>query len=135
MFVNILVSIFFFAFEMLLLALAGILKLFPSFLKFARVLLDQFMELSYKFYSMILGQVAPFLQNRWGFNILVGSLRTISTIILSIIFGLLLFLILGLPISIWTVALFFIHGLAIGLIWGGVEHVAVEGFRMGENIQ
>lgn len=132
---NILISGLFFSIDIFLLALAGTLRLFPSFLKSGRVMLRKFMGLSFKFYQLILGQTAPFLQNRWGFNILVGLLRIISTIVLSLILGLLILLLLGLPISIWTIGLCFIHGLTVGLVWGEMEPPIAEGFRMGENIE
>ena len=135
MFANILIFIFFFSINLFLLALAGALRLFPSFLKSARALMYEFMGWSFKFYQIILGQIAPFFQNRWGLYILEGSLRILSTIILSLILGLLILWILGLPISTWTVGLCFLHGLVVGLVWGEVDHAAAEGFRMGANFE
>jgi hypothetical protein len=134
MLANILMSFFFFSLDIFLVALAGLLRLFPSILKTARIFLRRFMDLSFRFYQLIMGQVAPFFQHRWGFNILVGTMRVVSTVILSLILGLLLLLIFGFSINTWSVALCIFHGLAVGLVWGGTSQ-EVEGFRMGEDTE
>jgi len=131
---NILISTFFFSLDAFLLALAGLIRISPSILKTARMFFRRFMDLSFKFYQLVLGQIAPVVQNRWGANILTGMLRIVSTMILSLILGLLLLLIFSLPINIWSVALCIIHGLAVGLVWGKVDQ-AVEGFQMGVNVE
>jgi hypothetical protein len=134
MLVNILTSIFFFAVDFFVLALAGIIRLMPTLFRSGRVILNQFMDLSYQFYRFVLGNVAPFLRERWGFNILVGALRVVATVILSLVLGLLFLLVFGLPFNVWTVGLCILHGLAVGLVWGGAEAVS-EGFRMGVNAE
>ena len=134
MFVNILTSIFFFAIDFFVLALAGIIRLMPSMFRSGRMILNQFMDFSYQFYRFIMSHIAPFFQERWGFNILVGSFRVLTTVVLSLVLGLLFLLIFGLPLNVWTVALCILHGLAVGLVWGGAEVVS-EGFRMGSNVE
>lgn len=134
MLANILISAFFISVDLFLLAIAGLVRLFPSLLKFTRMLLREFMGLSFKLYKLILGRVAPILQNRWGVNILVGALRVISTVIMSLILGVLILWIFGFSITVFSLALCFLHGLVVGLVWGSVDHTP-EGFHMGANVE
>ena len=133
---NILISMFFFTIDVFLLAMAGALRLFPSFLKTARALLREFMGFSFKLYRTILGEVAPFLKDGLGLDILSGTLRVCASVILSLVMGLFLLILLGFSITPFSFCLCVIHGLVVGIVWGKVDQPPTEeGFRTGVNLE
>lgn len=118
-----------FSLNLVLLAFAAALRMFPAFFKTTRHFLKTFFDLSCRFYKLILGPLAPLLEGLLGINILKGLFLVGSTIFMSLVFGLLIMWLSGLPITVFTVALCITHGLIIGLIWNDTEHQ--QEFQMG----
>jgi hypothetical protein len=120
--------------NLLMVTLSGVLKLLPSFMKATRSLLGKFIALSCQFYRMVLDQVSPLLEKQWDIDIQSGLLRLASTNILSLGLGLLIFSILGFPITIISVGLCLLHGLIVGLVWREGER-SDDQFHMGRDVQ
>ena len=119
--------------NLLIVTLTGALRLLPSFMRSTRFLLGRFISFSCQLYRMILNPLSPFLQRRWGIDIQSGLLRIASTNLLSLILGLLIFVIFGFPITIISVSLFLLHGLVVGLVWRDGDH-PTDQFHLGQDI-
>ncbi len=130
---NILMAGFLFSLNMIFLIVAAALRLLPSLLNVARRAIRIFMVLSFRLYSLILTNLAPLIGSYFGVNILTGYLRILSTIILSLTLGLLLSVLIGLPISGWSIGILATHGLFVGLAWD--EVTKSEGFQLGVHIE
>jgi hypothetical protein len=133
MFGNFLAAICIFSLNLFLMTLTGVLRLLPDFLKAARRLLGKFIDQSYRFYRKILEWAAPFPKNHWGIDIQSGWLRLASTNVLSLILGLIIFAVIGLPITIVTVGICVLHGLVVGLVWREKEQPSDE-FHLGGDV-
>ena len=77
-----------FSLNMIILVLAGLLRMLPSFLKFIRNAIRMIMNLSIRFYNLILTRAAPIMGQHLGINILKGFARIIATILISLVIGL-----------------------------------------------
>jgi hypothetical protein len=119
--------------NLLIVTLTGALRLLPSFMRSTRFLLGRFISFSCQLYRMILNRISPILQRRWGIDIQSGLLRIASTNLLSLILGLLIFVIFGFPITIISVSLFLLHGLVVGLVWRDGDH-PTDQFHLGQDI-
>jgi len=75
------------------------------------------LQLSRRFYFMILSTLTPRLQPWVKINLMQGLWRIGSTIVLSLSFGLLVYLLIAFPINGWTVLILVAHGLFVGLTW------------------
>lgn len=122
-----------FSLNMFILVLAGLLRMLPSFLRFTRHAISIIMNYSIRFYNLILDRAAPLLGQHLGVNILKGIARIISTILLSLIFGLFFFLLVHIPINGFTVGICILHGLIIGLTWDGIA--SLGNLNLGEHIE
>jgi hypothetical protein len=122
-----------FSLNMIILVLAGLLRMLPSFLKFARDMIRLLMKLSIRFYNLILTRAAPLLGDHFGINILKGFARIISTILLSLVIGLLFFCLVHIPINGLTIGISILHGLIVGLIWDGIS--SAENLNLGDHIE
>ena len=110
-----------FSLNMIILVLAGLLRMLPSFLRSLRGLIRFIMILSTRLYHLILTRAAPALNQHLGVDILKGFARIITTILLSLGIGLLIFYLLRLPINGLTVGICILHGVVVGLAWDGIS--------------
>jgi hypothetical protein len=110
-----------FSLNMIILVLAGLLRMLPSFLKFIRHVIRAILNLSIRFYNLILARAAPALDQHLGINILKGFARIIATILISLMIGLLILALLHWPINVLTVGICILHGLIVGLVWDGIS--------------
>jgi len=114
-------------------ALALLLRFLPATAKFARFCLRGLLILSFRWYRLLLTQIAPFLKRLVGIDILAGIARVGATILLSLLQGFVLLFLLHWPIAVWNVGLFVLHGLLVGLAWDEMEHPG--DLQMGAHIQ
>jgi hypothetical protein len=119
--------------NLLIVTLTGALRLLPSFMRSTRFLLGKFISLSCQLYRMILNRVWPILQRHLGIDIQSGLPRIASTNLLSLVLGLLIFSIFGVPITVIGIGLCLLHGLVVGLVWREGEHPEDQ-FHMGKDI-
>ena len=122
-----------FSLNMLILVLAGLLRMLPSFLKFARHVIRITMVLSIRFYNLILTRAAPMLGQHFGINILKGFARIIASILLSLGIGLLILCLFRLPINGLTVGICILHGFIVGLVWDGIS--SAENLNLGDHLE
>jgi hypothetical protein len=118
------------------LALFGItacLRLLPRFLHLARLGLRGFLVLSFRLYYRVLSHLAPAARRHLRIDILTGGHRVAASASFSLVLGLLLVLILGRPVTGWSLGLSLLHGLFVGLVWDDIEEPG--GFRLGVNTQ
>jgi len=119
--------------SLVLLSIAALLRLLPQFLNLIRLLLRGLLILSFRFYHLLLTRLAPVIEERLNITILTGHLRLIASLLLSLILGLLLLLLIGSPVTGWSVGLSLLHGLAVGLAWDEIEKPG--GLQLGVKIE
>jgi len=122
-----------FSLNMVILVLAGLLRMLPSFMKFARQVIRLIMILSTRFYNLILARAAPMLDHNFGINILKGFARIIATVLLSLGIGLLILCLFHLPINGLTLGICFLHGFIVGLVWDGIS--SIENLNLGDHLE
>jgi hypothetical protein len=114
-------------------AFALLLRFLPATAKFARVCLRGMVILSFRLYRLVLTPLAPFIQHYTGLDILSGLARVVATTLLSLGQGLVLLVVLHGPMALWSIGLFIVHGLVIGLAWDELEQPG--DLQMGAHIQ
>jgi hypothetical protein len=122
-----------FSLNMIILVLAGLLRMLPSFLKFIRNMIRAILNLSIRFYKLILTRAAPTLGQYFGINILKGFARIISSILISLVIGLIILTLLHLPINALTVGICILHGLIVGLVWDGIS--SLGNLNLGDHLE
>jgi hypothetical protein len=122
-----------FSLNIVVLVLAGLLRLLPSLLKFIRHAIRLFLILSIRFYNLILGRAAPILDRYLGIDILKGFARIIATTLLSLVMGWLFLRLVHLPINGLTLGICILHGLIVGLAWDGIS--STENLNLGDPIE
>lgn len=119
-----------FALNVLLVSIAGFMRALPALGPFLyRLVLGLFL-LSHRLYALLLGLVAPSVRRYSKINLLHRGWRLAATLLLSISFGMALTLFIPLPLAGWSLLVFILHGLIVGLTWDDIP--ADEGIRMGE---
>ena len=116
---------------MLFVVLTILLRLLPTAANSFTVIMHSVLMLSVRFYYLIIGHAAPILEDRLRVDILDGLWRLASCIVISQLFGILFLLLAGWEISGWTVILFTLHGMVVGLVWD--EVVNMDGLQMGRH--
>jgi len=134
MFGNFLATILMTTLNLLVVTMTGVLRLLPAFMKATRSILEKFIELSNRFYQLILDQLSPFFARRWGIDIQSGLLRLLSTNLLSLVFGCLLFILLGLPITLLGIGVCLVHGMVTGLMGQGSTQEE-DDFFLGKDVE
>ena len=114
---------------MLFVVLTIALRLMPATVNAFTLIMRSVVILSVRFYYLIISQVAPFFEDWLHVDILDGLWRLAGCIVLSQFFGILCLLLAGWEISGWTVILFTLHGMVVGMVWGDV--VSLDGLQMG----
>ena len=114
-------------------SIAASLRLIPRFLHLVRLGLQGFLIISFRLYHLVLSCLAPAAQRRLKINVLSGGFRVVASISFSLVLALLLILLVGRPVSGWSVGLSLLHGLFVGLVWDEIENSG--DFRLGANIQ
>jgi hypothetical protein len=133
LFERVLVGVCLSSLGLLFFSIAALLRLLPGFLRLASRGLRVGLVLSFRFYRLLLARVAPTIERRLKINVLIDPSRVVASALLSIVMGSLLMFVIGLPVTVWSVGLCLLHGLAVGLAWDEVE--APEGLRLGARIQ
>jgi hypothetical protein len=121
MIANLLTAGCFFSLNMVILVLAGLLRMLPSFLRSLRGVIRFIMILSTRFYNLLMSRAAPMLNQHLGVDILKGFARIITTILLSLGIGLVILSLFHLPINSLTVGICILHGIVVGLAWDGIS--------------
>ncbi|MBI3732802.1 MAG: hypothetical protein HY259_05010 [Chloroflexi bacterium] len=114
---------------MLFVVLTIALRLLPTTATSLNGLLRGVLVLSVRFYYLILGHLAPVIAQRFRVNIVEGLWRLAACILVSQLLGSLLLLLAGWEVSGWTVVLFTLHGMIVGLVWD--EVVSRDGLQLG----
>lgn len=115
------------------LSLAIVFRLLPHSLRAFRFALRGLVILSFRLYWLVLRRLAPVINQLLGVDIVAGVPRILACIALSVILGTTFVLIVGRGITGWTVALFLVHGLLVGLTWDEIE--APGGIQLGVPIE
>jgi hypothetical protein len=119
-FVALILSAVVFAVSLFFVALANILRLLPTLAPILGRIAWGILVLSCRVYYLLLTRLAPFIERRWKVKILNGLWRLGVTLVLSLLSGLLFLLLTGLPMGIWTVLPFLLHGLFVDFIWDDI---------------
>lgn len=133
MIANLLTASCLFSLNMIILVLAGLLRMLPSFLKFLRQMTGVALNLSIRFYNLLLTRFAPIMGQHLGIDILKGLGRIGATTTLSLILGLIITLLFQLPLSLVTLGLAIGHGLMVGLAWDGI--ISVKELNLGDHLE
>jgi hypothetical protein len=113
--------------------LTGLIRLLPQLARLGHQALRAFFVQSSRAYELILVRLAPFAEKHLRIDLLGDAPRLGASILLSLTLGLLVAVIAGWRLSVWTVGLPILHGLAVGLRWNEIDEP--QGFRLGSRIQ
>src|SRR5262249_35636628 len=105
---------------MLFVVLAIALRLLPTATNSFTTIMHSVLVLSVRFYYLMLSHISPWLDDRFGIDLLRGLWRLTSCILLSQLFGILFLLLAAWEISGWSVVLFTLHGMVVGMVWDEV---------------
>jgi hypothetical protein len=122
-----------FSLNMIILVLAGLLRMLPTFLKFLRQAIGMILNLSIRFYNLLLVQAAPLLGQHLGIDILKGLGRVTATMLLSLIFGGFIILVANLPLNWLSLGICMLHGLVVGLAWDGIA--TINQLNLGDRLE
>ena len=122
-----------FAIVQFFLSLAIVFRLLPASFRALHRLLRGLLILSFRFYRLILVRLVGPVGQQLGLDILVGIPRVTTTSLLSLLLGSALLLLIGRNLTGWTLALFLIHGLLVGLTWDEIE--SPGGIQLGVRIE
>lgn len=106
---------------LVLISLAGLLRLLPLALPYIRAALRVFLILSVRLYGVMLRHLAPDIRQRLGVDVFSQYPRIAASILLSLSFGLVLIALTQAPVTIWNAGLFVLHGVVVGFVWDGLE--------------
>ena len=101
----------------------------PAILASVRQLVRDAFRGSYRLYNAILS----LLQSWIGYDLFQPVIRTICTVILSLMIGTGLLGIFSLNIPVWVLIILILHGLFVGLAWENI--LRSEGFQTGVNLE
>jgi hypothetical protein len=119
--------------NLVLLALAGLLRFLPQLFHLARSCLRGILILSFRLYRLIVTRLAPTVWDALGVDVRDGFPRVVACALLSLVLGtILLFLVRG-GITGWGVGMCLVHGLAVALAWDEIE--APGGLQLGTKLQ
>lgn len=119
-FVALILSAMVFAVSLFFVAVANTLRLLPTLAPILGRIAWGILVLSCRVYYLLLTRLAPFIEKHWKIKILNGLWRLGVTLVLSLLAGLLFLLLTGLPIGIWTILPFLLHGLFVDFIWDDI---------------
>ncbi len=133
LFGNLFIGICVSAISLLFVSLAITIRLLPKFLSFSRLCLRGFLILSFRLYKMILTPISNPLERMFNINILSNLPRVVATMMLSVTGYLFIVHLTKLNTPDWLIALAILHGLTVGVIWGGLMQPG--GLQLGVDIQ
>lgn len=119
-FAALILAVMVFAISLFFVALANALRLLPTLAPILGRVVWGILVLSCRLYYLFLSRIAPPIQRRWKIKILAGLWRLGATLVLSFLSGLGFLLFTGLPLSIWTVLPFLLHGLFVDFMWDDI---------------
>ena len=131
---NLLLALCFFAFDFLLMALLVFFRLLPKISSTTGRLMREFMAMSFRLYRWLLGRLAPYLQEQLGIDILHGTFRILSTVLLSLLVGLLVMGLTGMRVTAWGLLSCALHGLIVGAAWHTLVRPG-EGLQLGKEVE
>jgi hypothetical protein len=119
--------------NLVLVALAGLLRSLPQLFHLARSCLRGILILSFRLYRLVLGRLAPGIQQTLHVDVQRGFPRVAICVLLSLGLGtIFLFLIRG-RLTGLGLGLSLLHGLAVALAWDEIE--APGGLQLGTKLQ
>ena len=119
-FAQLIFSMTVFALNMLFISIAGLLRLLPTVLPILGRAALGLLLLSCRLYYLLLTRAAPLVEQRTKINIVVGLWRLATTLILSLVLGVLILFLAQWPLTLWTVAPLVLHGLFVDFIWDDI---------------
>ncbi len=119
--------------SLVFLSLAALLRLLPRLLHLIGRCLRGLLILSFRLYRLLLTRIAPPLQRRLRVDILDGPARLIASVVLSLALGALVLVLSRFRVTAWSIVLWLLHGLFVGLAWDEIEEPG--GLRLGAKIQ
>lgn len=121
-----------FTMNMLLMSVAGLLRMLPTLLPWLGRVIWAGLILSCRLYSLLLAHLAPFIRQQTRINILDGLARFAATLSLSLLAGIAFLFLAQWPITLWTVVPIILHGLFVAFIWDEIP--AEGGLRLGTRL-
>lgn len=95
--------------------------------------LQRLLSASFYFYASILNRLRPYVGQITSLDLLAPAPRTISTTILSLGLGWIVFVLLGWTMPTWLMILLFLHGAFIGWSWERI--VFPDNFHLGTRLE
>lgn len=118
--------------NLITLSIVGIARQLPNILRLLRLLIQEFLLYSFRFYKIILGYINSIVHSRFKINLLTGWRRIVCCISISLVLEIVLVLLISSQISWITVVISIIHGFVVGTQWSRLEEP--NGIRLGERI-
>jgi hypothetical protein len=109
-----------FTMNLLFMALASLLRLMPLFLPLLGRVVWGVLVYSCRLYYLLLGRVAPLVERLTRVKILEGLCRLGVILSLSLLLGLGFLLVAQIPITVWTVLPFVLHGIFVDAVWNEI---------------
>src|SRR5262245_33184973 len=113
-----------FALNLFFVGVAGVLRLIPLALPLVGRGVWGLLVFSCRLYYLLLTRLAPFVEKYMRVKLLSGLWRLGITVGLSLALGLAVLLVTPLPITLWTVAPFVLHGLFVDFVWDEIPGLA-----------
>ena len=105
----------------------------PTLTALARQGTREFLRLSCQLYRPIMAYIQPYVEYYSGLSLEDVRIRSIFTILFSLLILSLFYLLTGWPFSLFGVALAIAHGLGVGTSWNATDQPA-DGLHLGEEI-
>lgn len=119
-FIALVLSTMVFAISFFFVALANALRLLPTLVPIIGRMVWGIVVLSCRVYYLLLNRIAPDVEKRFKIKILEGLWRLATTFVVSLVLGLVLLLLTSLPLNIWTMIPFVLHGLFVDFVWDDI---------------
>ena len=119
--------------NIILIAIAGGLRLLPTIFRFLRRTVRGMLLLSVRFYDNIFKRLAPLLKRHLGIDNLSGWWYIPCSILLSLVIGSSIVLLLGIKVNGWSVGVCALHGLLVGLTRN--HTTSPQGLHLGVDIE
>jgi hypothetical protein len=107
--------------NLILLGVAGLIRLLPEALRLIHFCLRGVLILSFRLYRLILGRLAPMMRQGLGLDLQDGFPRAVVCSLLSLALGAMLLILIRGHVTGWGLGLCLLHGLAVALAWDEIE--------------
>lgn len=118
--------------NVLVVSVAVLVRHLPGLLLFARKGLRWWLVISYRAYHALLSRLAGRARAWLQVDLLATLPRILVSTLLSLGWGVGLLALLGVPLRVWSIGPFALHGLLVGWLWDEVAEPG--GIRLGERL-